>query len=223
VDENSSYAGVVLLATVKGDVHDIGKNIVGVVLGCNNFRVYDMGVMVPCEKILEKALEVKADVLGLSGLITPSLDEMVFVAREMAKAGLKIPLLIGGATTSKMHTAVKIAPNYSNLDHPVIHVLDASRSVTVVGSLLGEDKPDYVQDILDEYDELREEHYAGLEERHMKTFAQAKKLGLRLDFVARPPACAPKERGVKVRRGSMVQMQSGVQACQSGVQACRIV
>ncbi|TFJ86576.1 hypothetical protein NSK_002233 [Nannochloropsis salina CCMP1776] len=190
-NDDSAYAGVVLLATVKGDVHDIGKNIVGVVLGCNNYKVYDMGVMIPCEKIIERALEVKAQVIGLSGLITPSLDEMVFVAKEMSKAGMKVPLLIGGATTSKMHTAVKIAPNYSTLEHPCIHVLDASRSVTVVGSLLGDDKEEYVHDILDEYDELREEHYAGLEERHMKAFESAKKLGLNINFDASPPVCPP--------------------------------
>lgn len=154
-------------------------------------QVYDMGVMIPCEKIIERALEVKAQVIGLSGLITPSLDEMVFVAKEMSKAGMKVPLLIGGATTSKMHTAVKIAPNYSTLEHPCIHVLDASRSVTVVGSLLGDDKEEYVHDILDEYDELREEHYAGLEERHMKAFESAKKLGLNINFDASPPVCPP--------------------------------
>lgn len=117
------------MATVKGDVHDIGKNIVGVVLGCNNYKVIDLGVMVPCETILRTCLAEKADILGLSGLITPSLSEMVHVAKEMERIGLKIPLLIGGATTSKQHTAVKIAPKYES---PVIHVLDASRSVVVV-------------------------------------------------------------------------------------------
>ena len=118
-----------MLATVKGDVHDIGKNIVAVVLGCNNFKVIDMGVMVPCDQILQKVHEVKADILGLSGLITPSLDEMIYVAKEMERLEMKIPLLIGGATTSKQHTAVKIAPRYSG---PAIHVLDASKSVVVV-------------------------------------------------------------------------------------------
>lgn len=132
--------GVVVLATVKGDVHDIGKNIVGVVLQCNNYKVLfvllnshlqviDLGVMTPCQKILDAAREHKANIIGLSGLITPSLDEMINVAKEMEKQGFKIPLLIGGATTSKIHTAVKIAPNYSS---PTIHVLDASRSVVVV-------------------------------------------------------------------------------------------
>merc|ERR1712194_777740 len=129
-DEDDSNAGRVLMATVKGDVHDIGKNIVAVVLGCNNYKVFDIGVMCTCEKILQKAKEYNVDVIGLSGLITPSLDEMVDVAKEMAKAGFKTPLLIGGATTNKMHTAVKVAPNFFTLEHPVIHVLDASRSVT---------------------------------------------------------------------------------------------
>jgi len=156
VDENddSSYAGKVLMATVKGDVHDIGKNIVSVVLGCNNYKVYDIGVMVPCETILKKAKEYKVDVIGLSGLITPSLDEMVVVAKEMSKAGFKLPLLIGGATTSKMHTAVKIAPNYFTDKHPVVHVLDASRAVTVVQSLLSDNKADFVQDVTEEYEEV---------------------------------------------------------------------
>jgi 5-methyltetrahydrofolate--homocysteine methyltransferase len=128
--------GKVLMATVKGDVHDIGKNIVGVVLGCNNYEVIDLGVMVPCEKILSTAREQKVDVIGLSGLITPSLDEMVHVAREMERTGMKLPLLIGGATTSKAHTAVKIAQNYSQ---PVVHVLDASRAVPVVSSLISDE------------------------------------------------------------------------------------
>jgi len=157
VDESddSNYAGKVLMATVKGDVHDIGKNIVSVVLGCNNYKVYDIGVMVPCETILEKALEYNVDIIGLSGLITPSLDEMVVVAKQMSKAGFKIPLLIGGATTSKMHTAVKIAPNYFTDIHPVVHVLDASRAVTVVQSLLSEaNKADFIQDLSEEYEEV---------------------------------------------------------------------
>ena len=134
--------GKIVLATVKGDVHDIGKNIVGVVLACNNYEVIDMGVMVPCEKILERAKAEKADLIGLSGLITPSLDEMVHVAREMERQGFKLPLLIGGATTSRRHTAVKIAPHYSE---PVIHVLDASRAVPVTTSLLSDEgKPAFV-------------------------------------------------------------------------------
>jgi 5-methyltetrahydrofolate--homocysteine methyltransferase len=148
--------GKVLLATVKGDVHDIGKNIVGVVLGCNNYEVIDLGVMVPCEKILATARELKVDIIGLSGLITPSLDEMAHVAKEMEREGLRLPLLIGGATTSKAHTAVKIAPGYSQ---PVVHVLDASRAVPVVSSLISPElKPNFVRQVLAEYDRVRAQH-----------------------------------------------------------------
>ena len=135
---NSRSRGVVVLATVKGDVHDIGKNIVGVVLGCNNYDVVDLGVMVPADKVLETANEVGADIVGLSGLITPSLDEMVHAAREMERRGETRPLLIGGATTSKLHTAVRIAPEYSS---PTVHVLDASRVVKVVSALLDDGAP----------------------------------------------------------------------------------
>jgi 5-methyltetrahydrofolate--homocysteine methyltransferase len=148
--------GKIVLATVKGDVHDIGKNIVGVVLACNNFEVIDLGVMVPCEKILERARAEKADVIGLSGLITPSLDEMVHVAREMERQGFKLPLLIGGATTTRAHTAVKIAPSYSE---PVVHVLDASRAVPVTTSLLSDDgKAAFVAQHRADYDALRKAH-----------------------------------------------------------------
>ena len=150
--------GKIVLATVKGDVHDIGKNIVGVVLACNNYEVIDMGVMVPCEKILERAKAEKADLIGLSGLITPSLDEMTHVAREMERQGFKLPLLIGGATTSKAHTAVKIAPHYSE---PVVHVLDASRAVPVTTSLLSDDgKAAFVAQHRTEYEKLRRTHSA---------------------------------------------------------------
>jgi len=150
--------GKILLATVKGDVHDIGKNIVGVVLACNNYEVIDMGVMVPCEKILERARAEKVDVIGLSGLITPSLDEMVHVAREMERQGFKLPLLIGGATTTRTHTAVKIAPHYSE---PVVHVLDASRAVPVTTSLLSvEGKAAFVTQHRAEYEALRKAHSA---------------------------------------------------------------
>jgi len=149
-------AGRIVLATVKGDVHDIGKNIVGVVLACNNYEVIDLGVMVPCEKILAAARENKADIIGLSGLITPSLDEMVHVAREMQREGLRLPLLIGGATTSKAHTAVKIAPNYHE---PVVHVLDASRAVPVASSLINEQqKPKFAAQVREEYERLRTQH-----------------------------------------------------------------
>ena len=148
--------GKIVLATVKGDVHDIGKNIVGVVLACNNYEVIDMGVMVPCEKILERARAEKADLIGLSGLITPSLDEMAHVAREMERQHFKLPLLIGGATTSRAHTAVKIAPQYSE---PVIHVLDASRAVPVTTSLLSaEARPAFVEQHRAEYETLRKKH-----------------------------------------------------------------
>jgi len=150
--------GKIVLATVKGDVHDIGKNIVGVVLACNNYEVIDMGVMVPSEKILERAKAENADLIGLSGLITPSLDEMVHVAREMERNGFKLPLLIGGATTSRAHTAVKIAPHYSE---PVVHVLDASRAVPVTTSLLSEEgKPAFVATHRAEYEALRKTHAA---------------------------------------------------------------
>jgi 5-methyltetrahydrofolate--homocysteine methyltransferase len=148
--------GKIVLATVKGDVHDIGKNIVGVVLACNNYEVIDMGVMVPCEKILERAKLEKADIIGLSGLITPSLDEMVHVAREMERQNFKIPLLIGGATTSRAHTAVKVAQHYSE---PVVHVLDASRAVPVTSSLLSKfGKAPFVKQLREDYEKLRQQH-----------------------------------------------------------------
>ena len=150
--------GKIILATVKGDVHDIGKNIVGVVLACNNYDVIDLGVMVSCEKILERAKVEKADMIGLSGLITPSLDEMVHVAKEMERQEFKLPLLIGGATTSRRHTAIKIAPYYSE---PVVHILDASRAVPVTTSLLSEDgKAAFVAEHRAEYEALRNAHAA---------------------------------------------------------------
>ncbi len=153
--EGAAAVGKILMATVKGDVHDIGKNIVGVVLGCNNYKVIDMGVMVPCEKILEAAIAEKVDIIGVSGLITPSLDEMVHIAKEMKRLNMNIPLLIGGATTSKIHTAVRIAPEY---DFPVIYVNDASRCVNVASSLLSESKPQYVEKVSEEYESLRKQH-----------------------------------------------------------------
>ena len=150
--------GKIILATVKGDVHDIGKNIVGVVLSCNNYDVIDLGVMVSCEKILARAKEEKADMIGLSGLITPSLDEMVHVAKEMERQGFKLPLLIGGATTSRAHTAIKIAPHYSE---PVVHVLDASRAVPVTTSLLSDEgKADFVTQHRADYESIRKSHSA---------------------------------------------------------------
>ncbi len=154
--EGDKPNGRVLMATVKGDVHDIGKNIVGVVLGCNNYDVIDMGVMVPAEKIIAKAIEENVDIIGLSGLITPSLDEMVNMAKEMQRANLNIPLLIGGATTSRVHTAVKIEEHYKN--NQTVHVLDASRSVTVVESLLGPKRDEFVKTTRADYEKLREHH-----------------------------------------------------------------
>jgi 5-methyltetrahydrofolate--homocysteine methyltransferase len=152
----SSSNGKILLATVKGDVHDIGKNIVGVVLGCNNYEVIDLGVMVPCEQILAAAREHGVAIIGLSGLITPSLDEMAHVARELTREGFEVPLLIGGATTSKAHTAVKIAPGYN---HSVVHVLDASRAVGVVGSLVNADlRTDFAKAVRADYDQIRQIH-----------------------------------------------------------------
>ncbi len=155
-ETNKRGPGKVLLATVKGDVHDIGKNIVGVVLACNNYEIIDLGVMVPCETILDKAQALEVDVIGLSGLITPSLDEMVYVAQQMEKRGFKIPLLIGGATTSKIHAAVKVAPQYSGA---TVHVLDASKSVPVVSQLLSPDtKSSYAQSIRSQYEKLAIDH-----------------------------------------------------------------
>lgn len=188
--------GTIIMATVKGDVHDIGKNICGVVLGCNNYRVVDLGVMVPYDRIIKAAIEEKADVIGLSGLITPSLEEMCITARECEKAGLKIPIMIGGATTSKMHTAVKIAPNYSN---PVIYVLDASRTVPVVASLLNDNlRDDFVEDIREEYNEMREEYYEGLEDRKLLSLSNARDKKMEIDWVKNPPAPKPTFLGEKV-------------------------
>jgi 5-methyltetrahydrofolate--homocysteine methyltransferase len=170
-NEEGEGAAKILLATVKGDVHDIGKNIVGVVLGCNGYDIIDLGVMVPADKILETAKREKVDLIGLSGLITPSLDEMVHVAHEMKRQGFTTPLLIGGATTSRMHTAVKIAPQYG---HGVVHVLDASRSVTVAGNLLNnEQKPGFLQGLQSEYDKLREDFGSKKSAKQYLTFAEA--------------------------------------------------
>ncbi len=167
----ASSAGKILLATVKGDVHDIGKNIVGVVLGCNGYEIIDLGVMVPADKILEEAKKRDVDIIGLSGLITPSLDEMVHVAHEMKRRGMTQPLIIGGATTSRMHTAVKIAQQY---DHGVVHVLDASRSVTVAGSLLSaEQKPAFLENISTEYAQLRSDFEARKTSKEYLRYAAA--------------------------------------------------
>ena len=179
-DGKRSAAGKVLMATVKGDVHDIGKNIVGVVLGCNNYEVIDMGVMVPFEKIIQTAIHEEVDVIGLSGLITPSLDEMVTVAKEMERAGLQIPLLIGGATTSKVHTAVKIEEHYSK--GQTVHVLDASRAVTVVESLLGPKKEDFVKELRLEYGRVREHHQRHRAAKQLSSLQEARENRLVLDF-----------------------------------------
>ena len=196
--DQPNYNGTILLATVKGDVHDIGKNIVGVVLGCNNYRVVDLGVMVPCETILKRAIEERADVIGLSGLITPSLDEMVAVAAQMRKDGFAVPLLIGGATTSRKHTAVKIAPQYTP---GVIHVLDASRSVPVVQALLSKDlskKSMFLADIKEEYDALREEYYDTLIDKRWLSLEEARSRRLVIDWESDPPCDAiPKFLGNK--------------------------
>jgi 5-methyltetrahydrofolate--homocysteine methyltransferase len=179
-DGKSSSAGKILMATVKGDVHDIGKNIVGVVLGCNNYEVIDIGVMVPAEKIIETAIRENVDVIGLSGLITPSLDEMEHVAKEMERANLNIPLLIGGATTSKVHTAVKIEKHYSK--GQTVHVLDASRSVTVVESLLGHKKEQFVEDLKLEYQKLREHHEKHRGAKQLISLSEAQANKFKIDF-----------------------------------------
>jgi 5-methyltetrahydrofolate--homocysteine methyltransferase len=187
--------GKILMATVKGDVHDIGKNIVGVVLGCNNYEVIDLGVMVPADKILKTARELNVDVIGLSGLITPSLDEMTHLASEMKRQGFTVPLLIGGATTSKAHTAIKIAPSY---DQDVIHVLDASRAVGVVSALLSEEqKPDFVARNREEQQAARELHAARRVEKKMLSLAQARKRHAPIDWKAADVA-APEFTGVRV-------------------------
>jgi len=175
-----SYSGKIIMATVKGDVHDIGKNIVGVVLACNNYEIIDLGVMVAPEKIIQAAIDEKADIVGLSGLITPSLDEMVLLAKEMERAGLSIPLLIGGATTSKVHTAVKIDQHYKT--GQAIHVIDASRAVTVVESLLGQKKEIFVKGIQDDYQTTRDHHARHLEQKNLVSIEQARENALRLNF-----------------------------------------
>jgi 5-methyltetrahydrofolate--homocysteine methyltransferase len=194
-NEESAGAAKILLATVKGDVHDIGKNIVGVVLGCNGYEVIDLGVMVATEKILEAADKNNVDIIGLSGLITPSLDEMVHVAHEMKRRGMSQPLMIGGATTSRMHTAVKIAQQY---DNGVIHVLDASRSVTVAGSLLSkEQKPDFLSGIKKEYDKLKEDFANKKTVKNYLPFHEAQRNPAKIDWENFTPI-APSFTGVKV-------------------------
>ena len=198
ISGSTKNAGKILLATVKGDVHDIGKNIVGVVLGCNNYEVIDLGVMVPADKILDSALKEKADIIGLSGLITPSLDEMVNIAKEMERRKLSIPLLIGGATTSRIHSAVKIDPEYSG---PVIHVLDASRAVSVMGNLLNKDiSPVIIDNVKKEYSYLRDDHKKRQDEKNYITLEEARKNKLIINW-GEETVEIPVEQGVKVFSG----------------------
>ncbi|MFK7927355.1 MAG: methionine synthase [Myxococcota bacterium] len=192
---DTSSAGKVLMATVKGDVHDIGKNIVGVVLQCNGFEVVDMGVMVPAQKILDAAIEHQVDLIGLSGLITPSLDEMVHVGRELTRQGFKMPLLIGGATTSKVHTAVKIDPTY---EHPVVYVTDASRAVGVVGKLISDElRPAYVAEIKKDYADTRERRAKGGRKVKRRGIADARSRKQTFDWSTSDPG-APAQPGVHV-------------------------
>lgn len=192
-DGKAKSAGKILMATVKGDVHDIGKNIVSVVLGCNNYEIVDMGVMVPPEKIIAAAKKENVDVIGLSGLITPSLDEMVYLSKEMEKNDFSVPLLIGGATTSKAHTSVKIAPNYSNA---VVHVNDASRAVTVVGNLLQEDSTVYKNQIREEYDQFREKFLDRSKSKAYISLEEARKRKYKIDWKATEIA-TPSQLGIQ--------------------------
>lgn len=178
-DGSKPANGKILMATVKGDVHDIGKNIVSVVLGCNNYEIVDLGVMVPAEKIIQTAIEEKVDVIGLSGLITPSLDEMVYIASELERQNLNFPLLIGGATTSKAHTAVKIDLKYKNA---VVHVNDASRAVNVVSSLLGDRNKEYVEDLKNDYSEFREKFLNRQVEKDYVSIEEARKNKFKIDW-----------------------------------------
>ncbi len=195
--ENSKGAGKILLATVKGDVHDIGKNIVGVVLACNNYKIIDLGVMVSTEKILEAAIAENVDAIGLSGLITPSLDEMIYVAKEMERRNMKLPLLIGGATTSRVHTAVKIAPAYSNT---VVHVLDASRAVPVMSQLISEnelDREKFFQEIKKEYQGVRENYEKHHQQKALRKLSDARENKFKADFSSHH-LIAPKKKGTHV-------------------------
>lgn len=193
-DSDVSSAGKILMATVKGDVHDIGKNIVSVVLGCNNYEIVDLGVMVPPEKIIEMAKKERVDVIGLSGLITPSLDEMVYLANEMEKESMEIPLLIGGATTSKAHTAVKIAPKYQNA---VVHVNDASRAVTIVGNLLQKDNKLFKQQLRDEYNKFRDQFLNRTKQKKYITLKEAQENKFQINWKA-TTVSPPNFLGVKV-------------------------
>ncbi len=199
-DGKQQAAGKILMATVKGDVHDIGKNIVGVVLACNNYEIIDLGVMVAPQVIIQTAIEQNVDAIGLSGLITPSLDEMVHLAKEMERAGLTIPLLIGGATTSKVHTAVKIEAHYPS--GAVIHVLDASRSVTVVESLLGPKKPDFLTALRADYEKIRDHHAKHQAAKELLSLEQARANALQLAFNEQTIAI-PNQLGVQLHTPSI--------------------
>ncbi|MHC4150151.1 MAG: vitamin B12 dependent-methionine synthase activation domain-containing protein, partial [Planctomycetota bacterium] len=200
--EDTTSKAKVLLATVKGDVHDIGKNIVGVVLACNNYEVIDLGVMVPAQTILQTAIEKDVDAIGLSGLITPSLDEMVHVAGEMERLKFNKPLLIGGATTSRIHTAVKIAPNYSG---PTIYVLDASRSVPVVSELTSDDSRDgLVKEIEKEYERVRQEHSRRQAKKQFVSLAEARANKVKIDW-KNTAITAPNKPGITVLRDYPLQ------------------
>jgi len=193
--EEQKALGKILMATVKGDVHDIGKNIVSVVLGCNNYEIVDLGVMVPPEKIIEAAIKEKVDIIGLSGLITPSLDEMVYLAKEMERQDFKVPLLIGGATTSKAHTAVKIDTQYKNA---VVHVNDASRAVTVVGDLLNKKtSSSYIKNLKEDYDEFRIKFLKRGKEKSYISLKEARKRKYKIDW-KNSEIVKPKELGVQV-------------------------
>lgn len=192
-DDSQHSNGKILMATVKGDVHDIGKNIVSVVLGCNNYEIVDLGVMVPPEKIIETAKKENVDVIGLSGLITPSLDEMVYVSQEMEKQGFNMPLLIGGATTSRAHSAVKIAPHYSNT---VVHVNDASRAVTVVGNLLQKDNNVYKEQIREEYEKFREQFLKRGKQKEYVSIEEARERKFKIDWKS-TEIVKPKELGIQ--------------------------
>ncbi|PWI29411.1 methionine synthase [Flavobacteriaceae bacterium LYZ1037] len=193
-DGKQEFAGKILMATVKGDVHDIGKNIVSVVLGCNNYEIVDLGVMVAPEKIIETAIRENVDIIGLSGLITPSLDEMSFVSKEMEKKNLDIPLIIGGATTSRAHTSVKIAPNYK---HTVVHINDASRAVTVVGNLLKKDNGVFKEEIREEYEKFRNQFLKRTREKEYLTIEEARKNNFRIDWNI-TEIVKPKQLGIQV-------------------------
>ena len=193
-DGKVEYAGKILMATVKGDVHDIGKNIVSVVLGCNNYEIVDLGVMVPPEKIIETAIKEKVDIIGLSGLITPSLDEMVYVSKEMEKTDLSIPLMIGGATTSKAHAAVKIAPHYSNT---VIHVNDASRAVTVVGDLLKKNNQEHLKELKASYDVFRSNFLSRTKQKEYISIQEARAKKYKIEW-NQTSIVKPKKLGIQV-------------------------